>query len=61
FLNSDEKSLSDYSFIDDAEDSIFVTDETDHASYKWTFLETSSHFTFIENDKEALWEDLSNG
>jgi len=61
FLNPADDSISEFSFMDDAEETLFVTDETDHVSYKWTFLETGSHFTFIENDKEALWEDLSNG
>lgn len=62
FLDSEGRSFSDYSFIEDPSEEINpVTDESLSDSNNWTFLESSSNFSFLENDKEALWEDQSSG
>lgn len=62
FLESEGKHVFDYGFIETLpEKDFFVTDETDSDSNNWTFLEPSPNFSFLENDKEALWEDQSNG
>ncbi|HOT28421.1 MAG TPA: hypothetical protein PLU72_09540 [Candidatus Ozemobacteraceae bacterium] len=61
-LEQGPEALSEYTFVEEMQEfSPAVTDGADPDSYDWSFLEPSPHFSFLENDKEALWEDLSNG
>lgn len=62
FLDSGAPSFSGVSFIEETpEENPGVTEVTFLDSNEWTFLEQDSYFSFLENDKEAVWEDQSNG
>lgn len=61
-LEQGTEPLPEFTFVEELEDfTSAVTDGAEPDSYNWSFIEPSPHFSFLENDKEALWEDLSNG
>lgn len=62
FLDQGPETVQEYTFVEEMQEfSLVVTDGADSDSHNWSFIEPSPHFSFLENDKEALWEDLSNG
>ncbi len=61
FLEHPPEALPEYTFVEEQDFSLIVTDDTEPDSHHWSFIEPSPNYSFLENDKEALWEDLSNG
>lgn len=62
FLETGPDPLSQFSFIENSLELAWdVTGDSDSGSNDWTFIEPSPNLSFLENDKEALWEDQSNG
>lgn len=62
FLEQSPEDLPEYTFVEEMQKfSSIVTDDAEPDSHQWSFIEPSPNYSFLENDKEALWEDLSNG
>ena len=62
FLEPAPEALPEYTFVEEMQEfSSVVTNATEPDSHNWSFIEPSPNFSFLENDKEALWEDLTNG